>query len=110
MQNVCNIKSVTRAENVCVCVCVVSARANLPKVFATFGALEIELLRQRLHVLFEMRMLERVPQLLVAVDSERIEVHTNRARENDRILQQNSEYDAMMQNKQNGNGLLCLLT
>ena len=66
-------------------------KRTAPQVLASLCALELQLFAQTGNEIFQMSVLECVPQLLVFVDRERIQIHSNCARKYNRILQQQQQ-------------------
>ena len=57
-----------------------------PQILATFTAFVLQLSWQRTHELFEMSVFQRSPYLLVREYIERVQIHTQRSRKQNRIL------------------------
>ena len=62
------------------------APSHVPQVVASFGDLKLELSLQTFHKLFEIGLLEHLPQLAVCELAERVQVHSQAACEQHRVL------------------------
>ena len=64
-------------------------RAGLPEILTALGAHKLQLVGQVADVLFQMRMLERRPQVNIRLLVERVKVATKGARKQHRFLTTN---------------------